>query len=93
MFTSAYWKAAFERAVSAGSASALSVVGVDFLTGVQMDLAASMGVAFATGAVFSVLKGLAANSLNGGTGPGVGSAEAVQEDPTSGEVANPALYL
>lgn len=78
MWTKAFWKAAAERAVRAGSAAALSafVVGDKAMNIAQVDLAGAAGI-FAGGAVVSVLIGLAGNVATG-NGPAFNNAEKVQ---------------
>lgn len=81
MWTKAFWKAAAERALRAGSAAAVSVflVGDKAMNIGNVNLADAGGI-FLGAAAVSVLLGLAGNVVTG-TGPSFTKAESV--DPVA----------
>lgn len=70
MFTKAFWIATTERAVANGAGAVLSVVGADELT-TKLDVSglSTYGLIAAGGALFSVLKALAALATTKSGGP------------------------
>lgn len=83
MFTLAFWRATFERAMSTASQAALLAIGTDVVEAMQVDAFhldfARLGSYAAGGALLSVLKGIAAVKL-GSSGPGFGTAETLTDD-------------
>ena len=78
MWTSAFWKAVAERALSTGAQAALLAWGGGALPDVSLPWW-TVPVAFGGGVALGVLKALVVNEITG-NGPGVGSAEQVIDD-------------
>lgn len=74
MWTARFWKAIAERAVSTAAQAAVLALGADAVNALSVDWLDVAGFA-AGGFTLSVLKGLAANAITGGDGPGLTGAE------------------
>lgn len=70
MFTKAYWKKLIEDVVSAASAAALSILGLDAVNALSVEWVTVGAVALGA-AVVTVLKGLAAKNFSDPQSPRV----------------------
>lgn len=72
MYSKAFWRATFERAISTAAQATIGVVSIEGFDLAQLDWRAAAGL-IAVPTVVSVLKSIVVGTT--GTGPGVGDAE------------------
>lgn len=78
IWTTAFWKAAAERAVKSAAQGAILAIGANKFDALQLDWATVGG--FAGGALLlSLLTSIGSDLATGGTGPSLTNAETVKE--------------